>query len=143
MKIIVKELEPTTSIDMMLDLKGFIHNSVDLDALNDVNVVGNILKDDETVVLELHVTANVIQKCARTLKPVHYPLAFDTEIVFSKDEDILDYILEETIELDAIIFAEILLEKEPFVYHESADENAFEEPKKDSHPAFESLKDKQ
>ncbi|VEU82294.1 YceD family protein [Acholeplasma hippikon] len=142
MKIIVKELEPVTSINQGLDLSTLIPNAEDLVALNNVQVEGKIYKKQGEVKFNLEVKAEVVQKCTISLLPVTYDLAFDTELTFSEDEETYDYILEDEIDLGQVIFAEILIEKEPFVYHESADLDKFLEPEKTGHPAFEGLKKK-
>ncbi|MBN3490296.1 hypothetical protein JV173_02090 [Acholeplasma equirhinis] len=139
MKLIVKELEKLTSIEETLNLNSFLNESVDLIELKDVLVRGKILKSFEEVKLNLAVNLTVIQKCARTLLPVTYPLEFETEIIYSKDDKTYDYYLSDTIDLDQIIFAEILLEKEPFVYHESA-KDYIDESEGSGHPAFQALK---
>jgi len=140
MKLIVKELEKQTSIEEILNLDALIDDASDLIGLKDVKVSGTIERSYDEVVLDLTVDLNVVQKCARTLKPVTYPLVFDTEIIFSKDEKTYDYLLTNVIDLDELIFAEILLEKEPFVYDEDA-VDPIDESKGQGHPAFQSLKD--
>jgi len=140
MKLIVKELEKQTSIEEVLNLDAFIDEASDLIGLKDVKVSGTIERSYDEVVLDLTVDLDVVQKCARTLKPVTYPLVFDTEIIFSKDENTYDYLLTDVIDLDELIYAEILLEKEPFVYDEDAID-PIDESKGQGHPAFQSLKD--
>ena len=44
MKIIIKELEPVTSINQNLDLSAFVQSAPDLEALNNVHVEGTIYK---------------------------------------------------------------------------------------------------
>ncbi len=139
MIIEVKTLEPLSSIDVDLNLEDYVQASSDLISLSPCLVKGRIKKDFETVTLRLNIQVDVVQKCALTLKPVAYDLAFETEVIFSKNIDILDYYLEDVIDLNQLVFAEILLEKEPFVYHESADHSLFEE-KKEGHPVFKGLK---
>lgn len=142
MKLIVKELEALTSINQELDLSTYVLNAEDLVALNHVRVEGTIHKKIGEVKFNLNIKAEVVQKCTISLLPVSYEIDFDTQFIFSKDEENYDYILEDEIDLGQVIFAEILIEKEPFVYHESADMNMFLEPEKTGHPAFEGLKKK-
>lgn len=139
MIIEVKTLEPLSSIDVNLDLEAYVKDSSDLISLSPCLVKARIKKDFETVTFNLNITVDIVQKCAISLKPVSYDLAFETEIVFSKNIEILDYFLEDQIDLNQLVFAEILLEKEPFVYDESADHSLFEE-KQEGHPAFKGLK---
>ncbi|MBG0762370.1 hypothetical protein IY230_01930 [Acholeplasma laidlawii] len=141
MKIETKLLESKTLIDSLFDLNYLIDDATDIISLNNVNVKGTIYRKYDEVTFNLTVTLEVVQKCTYTLKPVTYPLSFDTEILFSNDLEIYDYVPIDIIDLDEVIFAEILLHKEPNVYHESANPSDFEEPKK-THPAFNSLKEK-
>lgn len=140
MKINVRTLEPFSSIQTNIDLSHLIEKAADLIALNHVMIKGTLKKDYDTVLLRMNVTVDVVQKCAISLLPVTYPLDFDSEIIFSENIDIMDYVLEDVIDLDEIIFAEILLEKEPFVYHESADRDAFDEVEEER-SVFKDLKD--
>lgn len=141
MKIATKLLQSKTLIDTTLDLKHLIDNSVDLIELINIHIKGTIYRHFDNVTLNLNVTLDVVQKCAHTLKPVKYPLSFDTNINFSDDLEIYDYMPTDIIDLDEVIFAEILMHKELNVYHESANQDAFEEPKK-VHEAFKDLKEK-
>ena len=143
MIIIVKELESTNKINQELDIKYLIDPKSDLYGIDNLKVSGVITKNYGTVKMNLEYDMIVRQKCARTLKEVSYPLQFTSEALFSsEDNQEYDYILEDTIDLNQFSFAEILLEKEPFVYHESSNEADFDEPEKPIHPAFEILKEK-
>lgn len=141
MKLETKLLESKTLIDTTLDLSHLIERGIDLIALNNVQIKGTIYRQYDEVKFDLTVQLEVVQKCTYTLEPVHYPLEFDCVINFSNDEETYDYIPEEIIDLDEVIFAEILLYKEPNVYHESASPEAFQLVK-EPHPAFKSLKEK-
>jgi len=141
MKIETKLLESKTLIDSPIDLNYLINDAADIISLNDVNVKGTIYRRYDEVTFNLTVTLDVVQKCTYTLKPVTYPLTFDTEILFSNDLETYDYVPTDIIDLDEVIFAEILLHKEVNVYHESANPSDFEDPK-ETHPAFKSLKEK-
>lgn len=141
MKLETKLLDAKTLIDTTIDLKHLIDNDIDLIALNNVHVKGTIYRVYDEVQLDLNVVLEVVQKCTITLKPVNYPLSFEVVINFSNDEATYDYIPTDIIDLDAVIFAEIMLHKALNVYHESADLDAFVAPK-EIHPAFKSLKEK-
>lgn len=140
MKLLVKELEPITAINQQIDLSNFVQNVEDLIELNNVIIKGTIYKKIDEIKFNLEIEADVVQKCAISLLPVDYKLAFDTEFIFSEDEEKYDYVLTDEIDLGQVIFAEILLNKEPYVYHEDADQNMFLEPEKEGHPAFKDLK---
>lgn len=141
MKILIKELEPVTSIDYQLDLNDYVQNVVDLVSIEDCRVQGKIYKEIDSVRLDLKIDAKITQKCAITLKPVPYNLSFETEIIYSNDKDNMDYALEDEIHLSDIVFAEILVEKEVNVYHETANPDLFKDDREKGHPAFEALKD--
>ncbi len=143
MKLVVKELEALTSIDAKLNLDQFIDKDAsDLIALEEVAVKGKISKMDQTVVIEVIISANITQKCAISLKPVLYPFETEVEIIFSDDVSIMDYKLEPEIDLDQIIFAYIMSDKPLYVYSDDADHSQFEKAKDEGHPAFKELKDK-
>ena len=141
MKLETKLLESKTLIDTTIDLSHLIERSVDLIALNNVQIKGTIYRQYDEVQCDLSVQLEVVQKCTYTLQAVHYPLEFDCIINFSNDEETYDYIPQDIIDLDEVIFAEILLYKEPNVYHESASGEAFQLAQ-EPHPAFKSLKEK-
>lgn len=136
----IRELESLTSIDVNLDLTEYVPNVIDLIDLKDVNVKGTIDKEYDAVIFELQIEALVVQKCNISLKPVSYPISFETRIIYSKNEEIMDFILEDEIDFSTLVFSEILLEKEPVVYHEDADLDRFKEAEKKGHPAFQALK---
>ena|SRR5690554_5846512 len=140
MKIETKLLESKTLIDNELSLKHLIDKAVDLIALNNVHIKGVIYRNYDEVTLDLDVSCEVVQKCTITLKPVTYPLNFKSDIIFSNDLEIYDYVPEAIIDLDEIIFADILLHKELNVYHEDANKELFQD-KKQPHPAFKTLKE--
>jgi uncharacterized protein len=141
MKLETKLLESKTLIDTTIDLSHLIERGIDLIALNNVRIKGVIHRQFDEVKFDLSVQLEVVQKCTYTLKPVHYPLEFDCIINFSNDEETYDYIPQDIIDLDEVIFAEILLYKEPNVYHESASADEFQ-LEHQPHPAFKSLKEK-
>jgi uncharacterized protein len=141
MKLETKLLESKTLIDTTIDLSHLIERGIDLIALNNVHIKGTINRQFDEVKFDLTVQLEVVQKCTYSLKPVHYPLEFDCIINFSNDPETYDYIPQDIIDLDEVIFAEILLYKEPNVYHESASAEAFQ-IEHQTHPAFKSLKEK-
>ncbi|HHY96929.1 MAG TPA: hypothetical protein GYA04_02720, partial [Acholeplasma sp.] len=49
MKILIKELEPVTSIDYQLDLNDYVQNVVDLVSIEDCRVQGKIYKEIDSV----------------------------------------------------------------------------------------------
>lgn len=143
MKLIVKDLESTTSIDVLLNLDSFVDKDhSDLDALKDVRVVGTAKHYDNTVILNISISATITQKCAITLKPVIYPFETEAEIIFSDDFDIMDYKIESEIDLDQVVFAYIVSDKPQYVYAEDADHSQFEAPSTEGHSAFKELKEK-
>ena len=141
MKLEVKLLESKTLIDRTLNLNNLIDEASDLIKLNNVHIKGVILRNYDEVTLDLTINLEVIQKCTYTLKPVAYPLTFESLLHFSNDLEVYDYVPVDIIDLDEVIFAEILLHKEPNVYHESSNNKDFKAPKT-PHPAFKDLKDK-
>ena len=73
-----------TLIDSLFDLNYLIDDATDIISLNNVNVKGTIYRKYDEVTFNLTVTLEVVQKCTYTLKPVTYPLSFDTEILLFK-----------------------------------------------------------
>src|SRR5690606_28367690 len=112
MKLIVKDLDSTTSIDVLLNLDSFVDkDNTDLEKLKDVKVVGTVKHYDQTVILNVVISAIITQKCAITLKPVIYPFETEVEIIFSDNLDIMDYKIEPEIDLDQVVFAYIMSDK--------------------------------
>lgn len=140
MKLIVKDMKQKTSINETLDLSKYVKESIDLISINDCRVKGFINKDFNTLTFLLNIKANIVQKCNITLLPVSYDLSFDTEIIYSDDLEIMDYYLPEYIILEELVYAEIILEKEPAVYHKDANLDEFTNKDK-GHHAFKVLKE--
>jgi|SRR5690554_3746435 len=136
----LKDLEKVTSINVELDLTSYLEDAVDLIALNNVLVTGTVELAHEKAVLDLSIRVEVVQKCARSLKPVPYDLNFKTTIVFSNDLDAYDFVYQDDINLSDLVFAEIMLEKEPVVYHQAHQAIYKEEDEASGHPAFQVLK---
>lgn len=140
MKWYLNELEDTTSISEIVDYQAHLKNVVDLIAIEPTKVTGELIKDVNQVIARLKIETRLTQACAITLKPVQYPLSFETEIIFG-DNDNADYCLTNPIELTDIIFGYICIEKPYVVYHKDARPEEQEE-ERTPHPAFADLNNK-
>lgn len=141
MKIKVSDLKQNTSINETLLLNEFVKDTVDLIKIDNCLVKGNITKDFNTITFNLNIDCEITQKCNITLLPVKYPLNFQTKIIYSDNFEVMDHYLTEIIDLNELVFSEIMVEKKIAVYHESANRDEFSEEKEVGHPAFKVLKD--
>ncbi len=96
-----------------IDFKDYIKNVSDMIDISPVLVTGQIFKiDDVTFRLVYHMEAPLILECALTLRPVNYLLVKDYDEVYStKDSDDFFIIEKNTIDLNEIIWTNILIEK--------------------------------
>jgi uncharacterized protein len=137
MKIYTQQIKDRYVIDEKIDYQHYIQNSLDILSISETHVTGTIFYALEEVVAKLHVQTQLTMACAKTLKPVDVPLNFEVDLVFGQSVD-AEYPLTNPIELDDIIFGQILSEKPYTVYHLDAKDANFEE-KKGPHPAFKDL----
>lgn len=104
------------SVQDVLDLNGYLHEDIiDIIRIHPVSVSGSfrLVNQDQEYWFDLHIKTALDMPCAITLETVSVPIEFDTELIFSRTEiDDSTYVIHGiTIDLDPILFAEILVEK--------------------------------
>jgi len=122
---LVKKAKSDTSIEATLNLSRFLTDELeDLIGISETHVSGDYIYDDidETFDFQLNIKTTLTMLCALTLKEVFVPMNFTSHIAFSvnyidDDTHVIDGI---TIDLDQVIFSEILVEKPMKVYHPDA-----------------------
>lgn len=97
----------------IINFSEFANAVTDIISIDEVTVTGDIFKiDDDTFRFVYHFIANMELQCALTLRPVPYTMDLTCDEVYSKtDSD--DYFLIEknTVDLDEIVWTNILVEK--------------------------------
>ncbi|OHE40985.1 MAG: hypothetical protein A2Y16_05025 [Tenericutes bacterium GWF2_57_13] len=93
----------------------FLRDDDDILAVSPADITGSfqVLRDPEQFVFMVQVNITLVMACAITLADVDVPLSFETELVFGTelvDDDVLP-IDGITIDLDAYLWGEILVEK--------------------------------
>lgn len=145
MKIILSELLPVTSIKIQPNLNEYINPEYDLLKIDGTKVDGKLYWNEEKqeLLADVNIKTNLTQACSITLLPVEYFLEFSLSLIFSNSEDDedSDYYLENEINLDEIIFAEIFANKKYQVFHESADRSQFVEEEEKFMPFANLLED--
>ena len=127
-----------------LDFSSVLKGDDDLLAISPVKVEGFYEIEDNTYFhFTLHIETTLTLACAKTLKPVEYPLSIEVEETFSADKND-DYLNIEglTIDLYPVIWSNIYLEKPMRIIHPDAQDLTFDEPSSEdvkSHPAFKEL----
>jgi len=126
MIINTKKLLEKTKINYSPDLNPFLDNPYEIIKFIETDVNGEINKIDKNkIVLELHIKSKLILASSFSLKEVPSELEFDISISFGNTKDD-DFIYQDTINLDEIIFGEIYTEKPLQVIHPSDDIEGFE-----------------
>jgi uncharacterized protein len=79
---------------------------------------------------QLHIKGQIhmVLACSKTLKPVPFDVDLDDDILFGDSLD-ADFIIEPTIDLEALIHGVIISLKPVVIYHPDADGVTFEEEK--------------
>ncbi|MBN2504748.1 MAG: hypothetical protein JXB20_05325 [Bacilli bacterium] len=127
-----KHHRTNNSFTYVMDPTVFLKNTDDdlVDA-GPVEVKGNFhyVEAEERFVFQVNVICKLKMLCAITLKPVRVDLDFSTQLDFSTkiDDDYTNPIDGVTIDLDAYIWAEILIEKPMKVVSPHAYDNYIEE----------------
>ncbi len=113
------------TFDYTTDLSSFVNEDfVDFIRMSLVSVKGSyqVLSAFDEYVFEVHVECILTMACAITLQPVDVPISFDTSLSFATtpiDDSV--YLIEgNTVDLDKVIWANILIEKPMRVIAEDA-----------------------
>ncbi len=114
------------------DCQKFItEDETDVLKITDVFVKGNfrLIEANNIYLFDCNITCNVTMACAVSLKEVVIPLNFDTTLEFSQTfiDDNTHVIEGITIDLEPVIFSEIMIEKPMRVVHPDAYKDYHEE----------------
>eukprot|EP01156_Anaeramoeba_ignava_P021859 Anaeramoba_ignava/c19853_g1_i1.p3 GENE.c19853_g1_i1~~c19853_g1_i1.p3 ORF type:complete len:144 (+),score=17.91 c19853_g1_i1:2853-3284(+) len=137
MKLALKELHDKPSITRTYDYHDAIENVSDIIDIKPAHVNADIAFLNDQLTMDVKLDVELTLACAKTLKPVVYHMKANEKIVFGNDED-ADFILEDPLPFQDIIFGYILSEKPLVVYHPDAQKLEFKR-KKSPHPAFADL----
>lgn len=127
-----------------LDFSSVLKGDDDLLAIGPVTVEGTYdVEDNSYYHFTLTIETTLTLACAKTLKPVDYPVSIEVEETFSADKND-EYLNIEglTIDLYPVIWSNIYLEKPMRIIHPDAQDLSFDEPSTDDepiHPAFKEL----
>ncbi len=107
------------------DFHAFVtEDLIDLIDISDVEVSGSfqVIEAFEQYLFDLTIKCTLTLACAITLQPVDVPMNFQTSVIFSKtfvDDSV--YLIEgNTVDLDPIVWSNILIEKPMKVVAENA-----------------------
>lgn len=129
MKWTIQELKKlfrtNNQFQSIIDCKKFLsEDDPEVLDISDVQVVGDfqVLSDKDLYIFNCDVSCELIMPCAITLDEVTVPIHFQTTLEFSRGfVDDNTYIFEGiTIDLDPVIYSEIMVEKPLRVLSESA-----------------------
>ncbi len=128
----------------VLDFSSLVENDPEIFSIHATTVDGVFKVQDEQYVFTLHIQTTLTMACAKTLKPVDVPLAFEIEEIFTQDRHDDNRTIEgQTIDLYPVVWSNIYLEKPMRVLHPDAHSITFDEPteeeKPKGHPAFQDL----
>lgn len=137
MKILVDALKNEPSMDFIFDYKNEIENIDDITAIKPANFHIDAFFENDELTLSIIGDTILTQTCAKTLKPVDVNIHVKTTLIFGQNED-ADYMLEDEIDLESILFGTIIAEKPYVVYHPDAKDISFDK-EKSPHPAFADL----
>jgi uncharacterized protein len=136
MKWATHELRKLIHIDnqfrYVADMQAFLNDKlIDLVDISSVEVAGSFLylEKEDQFVFDVTVDCTLTMLCAITLEEVAVPLHFETDLIFGHDleDDNLYPIEGNTIDLDPVIFANIVIEMPMRVVSEHAYDH-YEEP---------------
>lgn len=111
-------------IEGVIHVKSFITPEDDILDIKDVQLKGefHLIERDNIYVFDLDVQTTLTMSCAVSLKEVEVPLHFQTSLEFAESfvDDNTHIIEGITIDLDPVIYSEILIEKPMRVVHPDA-----------------------
>jgi len=111
-------------IEGVIDVHSFLTPDDDILDISDVRVQGefHLLEQDNIYVFDLDVETTLMMPCAVSLKEVEVPLHFQTSLEFAETfvDDNTHIIEGITIDLDPVVYSEILIEKPMRVVHQDA-----------------------
>jgi uncharacterized protein len=116
------------TFDYIADFSTYItEDMIDFIDVSPVKISGSfkVLEAFEQYLFEVKVECTLTIACAITLEPVDVPMEFETSLIFSKSlEDDNVYLIEgSTVDLDPVIWANILIEKPMRILSKNAYEN--------------------
>lgn len=132
-------IESRLEIDTLLNLNELIQDNHHIKSITRCHVSGEFEFKLEELIANLEVKVDLVLESTRTLKDVKYPLEFNLDLIFGTSRD-SDYILEDKIDLNELVYGHILVYKPTTVYNEG-EEPLVEEKQKKVNPAFSELKD--
>ena len=139
-----KLAQSDNSFHEVIDFSSLVENDPELLKISSTTVDGSFKVQDEQYIFTLLIQTTLTMACAKTLKAVEVPLAFEIEEIFTHDRND-DYLTIEgqTIDLYPVVWSNIYLEKPMRVLHPEAQSITFDEPNHDEepkgHPAFQDL----
>jgi uncharacterized protein len=108
----------------------------DIISIEPVDITYHISRRQQLYVLHIKGFASLTLACSKTLKPVLHTLDIDDEITFGNIDE-ADFVIEDSIDLNALVMGLIVSLKPIVVYHPDAKHVTFEEEKQPS--IFETL----
>ncbi|MFP4177503.1 MAG: YceD family protein [Acholeplasmataceae bacterium] len=137
MKWLLQDLSDRKDFDCTVDYRSYIAAIADMLDIKPARVAGGLQVEGDRVIADITVDVHLTLGCSKTLRPVEYPMHFTARIVFGTDEK-ADYLLEDPLDLEPIVFGYIVSEKPYTIYHPDADVADVDDAKQ-SHPAFADL----
>lgn len=111
-------------IEGVINLKPFLSPEDDILDISDVQIQGDfhLIEQGNIYIFDLDVKTTLTMPCAVSLKEVEVPLHFQTSLEFAESfvDDNTHIIEGITIDLDPVIYSEILIEKPLRVVHPDA-----------------------
>jgi uncharacterized protein len=108
----------------------------DIISIEPIDITYHISRRQQLYVLHIKGFASLTLACSKTLKPVLHTLDIDDEITFGNIDE-ADFVIEDSIDLNALVMGLIVSLKPIVVYHPDAKHVTFEEEKQPS--IFETL----
>lgn len=120
------------TFDYVSDFHSFITDDlIDLIDISDVSVSGSfqVLEAFEQYLFDVKVQCTLTLACAISLKPVEVPMEFETTLSFATSliDDSVYLIEGNTVDLDPVVWANILIEKPMRVVADDAYDDYIEE----------------
>ena len=120
-------LQPTLE-PMRITLSYDEIQSEDILSIEPFEITYQILKRQQLLVLHVTSQVTLTLACSKTLKPVLHTLDIDDDIAFGNLDD-ADFVMEDAIDLDALVMGLIVSLKPIVIYHPDAKHITFEEEK--------------